>query len=91
MSEIPIGTMCLVRCPVCSARVGGTAVVTGALGTRTGWATVFVGQLIRVQWLCYEIEGRAGSTQSGPACITPITPPTAHDLEVVGDELEVAA
>lgn len=90
MSEIPIGTLCLVRCPVCSARVGGTAVVTGALQTRPGLALLF-GTPIRVEWKCYEIEGRTGSTQCAPSCITPITPPPADELEVVGDELEVAA
>lgn len=90
MSEIPIGTLCLVRCPVCTARVGGTAVVTGALQTRPGLALLF-GTPIRVEWKCYEIEGRTGSTQCAPACITPITPPPADDTEVVGDELEVAA
>lgn len=92
MSEIPIGTMCLVRCSVCSARVGGTAVVTGPLAVRQGYAEVF-GALIRVEWNCYVIEGRLGETHCGTGCITPITPP--DDPEAldghVDDQLEVAA
>lgn len=92
MSEIPIGTMCLVRCPVCSARVGGTAVVTGPLAVREGYTVVF-GALIRVEWNCYVIEGRLGETQCGTSCITPITPPDDSDAlgGQVDDQLEVAA
>lgn len=75
MSEIPIGTLCLVRCPVCSARVGGTAVVTDSIRERCldGAELGRPGFLVFAR--AYEITGRLGVFHAGPRCITPITPP----------------